>query len=81
MLTKTGPKLLEYNGNNVSKDMENLFDGYELEKKKKKEFFSTFDGKDYPIIQIISDDNYEDILKVSKDMRNNIRGEDIGGLG
>ena len=66
---------------NVSKDMENLFDGYELEKKKKKEFFSTFDGKDYPIIQIISDDNYEDILKVSKDMRNNIRGEDIGGLG
>ncbi|MBR6992530.1 MAG: hypothetical protein IKH85_00470 [Methanobrevibacter sp.] len=66
---------------NVSKDMENLFDSYEIDSEVKKEFFSTFDGKDYPIIQIISDDNYEDILKVSKEMRNNIRGEDIGGLG
>ena len=66
---------------NVSKDMENLFDGYESDSEVKKEFVSTFDGKDYPIIQIISDDNYEDILKVSKEMRNNIRGEDIGGLG
>ena len=66
---------------NVSKDMENLFDSYEIDSEVKKEFFSTFDVENYPLIQIISDENYEDILKVSKEMRNNIRGEDIGGLG
>ena len=66
---------------NVSKDIEKLFDDYEIDSEIKKEFFSTFDVENYPLIQIISDENYEDILKVSKDMRNNIRGEDIGGLG
>ncbi len=66
---------------NVSKDIEKLFDDYEIDSEIKKEFFSTFDVENYPLIQIISDENYEDILKVSKEMRNNIRGEDIGGLG
>ena len=42
--------------------------------------FEVFD-KDYPIIKIIDENNFEEILKVSKDMRNNIRGQDIGGLG
>ncbi|WP_406535849.1 hypothetical protein [Methanobrevibacter sp.] len=72
-------KFIEYY--NVSKDIEKLFDDYEIDSEIKKEFFSTFDVENYPLIQIISDENYEDILKVSKEMRNNIRGEDIGGLG
>ena len=44
-------------------------------------FFSVFGESDLPTIQIIKEDNFDDILKVSKEMRNNIRGQDIGGLG
>ena len=43
--------------------MEKLFDEYEIDAEIKKEFFSTFEAKDYPLIQIISDDNYEEIFK------------------
>ena len=60
--------------------MEKLFDDYKINEDIKKEFFSIFD-EDYPIIQIITDKNYDDLLTKSKAMRNNIRGEDIGGLG
>ena len=65
---------------NNSNDNEKLFDDYKNNEDIKKEFFSIFD-EDYPIIQIITDENYEDLLTKSKAMRNNIRGEDIGGLG
>ena len=65
---------------NNSNDNEKLFDDYKINEDIKKEFFSIFD-EDYPIIQIITDENYEDLLTKSKAMRNNIRGEDIGGLG
>ena len=65
---------------NKSNDNEKLFDDYKINEDIKKEFFSIFD-EDYPIIQIITDENYEDLLTKSKAMRNNIRGEDIGGLG
>lgn len=68
----------DYNG---SKDLKNLFDDYNINSKISGMFFSTFDDENYPIIQIIADDNYDDILKYSKEMRNNIRGQDIGGLG
>ena len=43
--------------------------------------FEVFSDEKYPIIEIIAEDNFEDILKSSKFMRNNIRGQDIGGLG
>lgn len=66
---------------NESKDMEALFRDYEIDAQIRNEFFSTFGAEDYPIIRIVSDENYDEILKVSKEMRNNIRGEDIGGLG
>ncbi len=65
---------------NNSNDNEKLFDDYKINEDIKKEFFSIFD-EDYPIIQIITDENYDDLLTKSKAMRNNIRGEDIGGLG
>ena len=65
---------------NNSNDNEKLFDDYKINEDIKKEFFSIFD-EDYPIIQIITDKNYDDLLTKSKAMRNNIRGEDIGGLG
>ena len=44
-------------------------------------FFSIFNDTNVPIIQIITEKNFEDILKASKEMRNKIRGQDIGGLG
>ena len=65
---------------NTSDDYKKLFDDYEIDDIIKNKFFEVFD-KDYPIIKIIDENNFEEILKVSKDMRNNIRGQDIGGLG
>lgn len=74
-------KVLEFiKGYNNSDDYEKLFDDYNIDEKIKNEFFSIF-KRDYPLIQIVTEDNYEDILKQSKEMRNNIRGQDIGGLG
>ena len=32
-------------------------------------------------LKIFDSDNFEDILKESIEMRNRIRGEDVGGLG
>lgn len=66
--------------NNVN-DYKELFEKYDVDFKIKDRFFEVFNGNDYPIIKIIDDDNFDDILNVSKEMRNNIRGQDIGGLG
>ena len=40
-----------------------------------------FEKDSYPIIDVINEDNFDKILNESVNMRNNIRGEDIGGLG
>ena len=66
---------------NASEDLKILFDEYEIDSLVREKFFDVFKDENYPIIQIISDENYEDILKSSKYMRNNIRGQDIGELG
>lgn len=74
-------KVLEFiDDYNISKDLKKLFDDYNIDEEIENKFFSVF-TEDYPLIQIITDENYENILKVSKEMRNNIRGQDIGGLG
>ena len=74
-------KVLEFiKDYNISNDLKNLFDDYSIDEEIKNKFFEVF-AENYPLIQIITDDNYENILKISKDMRNNIRGQDIGGLG
>lgn len=65
---------------NVTDDMKKLFTDYEIDSEITDKFFSVF-GDEYPIIEIVNDENYESILKTSKQMRNNIRGQDIGGLG
>ena len=74
-------KVLEFikDYNNVD-DYNELFKTYDVDLKIKDKFFSVFTDE-YPLIQIITDENYENILKTSKEMRNNIRGQDIGGLG
>ena len=66
---------------NSQDDLNRLFDDYNISKDIKNRFFEVFDDENYPIIEIINDKNYDKILKESVSMRNNIRGEDIGGLG
>ena len=74
-------KVLEFiNDYNNADDLEKLFNDYNIDSNIKNQFFKVFTSK-YPLIQIITDENYAEILKVSKEMRNNIRGQDIGGLG
>ena len=74
-------KVLEFiKDYNNSNDYKELFEEYDIDSDIQKEFFSNFTDK-YPLIQIVSDDNYETILKESKQMRNTLRGQDIGGLG
>ena len=74
-------KVLEFiNDYNNEDDLEKLFNDYNIDSNIKNQFFKVFTSK-YPLIQIITDENYAEILKVSKEMRNNIRGQDIGGLG
>ena len=65
---------------NNSDDINSLFDEYCIDREIKDRFFNVFND-DYPLIEIINDKNYENILSKSKKMRNNIRGQDIGGLG
>ncbi|MBQ6350604.1 MAG: hypothetical protein IJI42_06720 [Methanobrevibacter sp.] len=66
---------------NASENLDELFEKYDVDLEIKNRFLDVFSNGEYPIIKIIDDDNFEDILKVSKDMRNNIRGQDIGELG
>ena len=75
-------KVLEFiNDYNDYDDLEKLFEDYNIDSDIKDKFFSVFDMENYPLIEIITDKNFDDILKASKEMRNNIRGQDIGGLG
>ena len=66
---------------NSQEDIEKLFDEFSINKEIKERFFEVFKNNNYPIIKLINNENYEEILKESVYMRNNIRGEDIGGLG
>ena len=75
-------KVLQFiNDYNSQDDLKELFDEYKIKEEITLKFFEVFDDEDYPIIKIINEDNYNEILKESVYMRNNIRGEDIGGLG
>ncbi len=75
-------KVLQFiNDYNSQKDLNKLFTEYNISNEIKNRFFEVFDENNYPIIEIVNDKNYDKILKESVNMRNNIRGEDIGGLG
>ena len=65
---------------NDSEDLVKIFDDYNIDEDIKNKFFEVF-ADEYPLIQTVTDENYEKILKVSKEMRNNIRGQNIGELG
>lgn len=57
------------------------FEDFEVDYSLIEEFEKVFYNKEAPIIEIITDDNRDYLLKLSKEMRNGIRGKDIGGLG
>ena len=57
------------------------FEDYEVDYSLIEEFEKVFYNKEAPIIEIITDENRDYLLKLSKEMRNSIRGKDIGGLG
>ena len=63
------------------KGPDEAFGDFEVDYSLIEEFEKVFHNKNAPIIEIISDENREHLLKLSKEMRNNIRGKDIGGLG
>ena len=62
-------------------DLEKLFEKYKINNEIYNKFFEVFNNDEYPIIKLITPENYGEILNKSVDMRNNIRGDDIGGLG
>ena len=66
---------------NDSNNLMELFYSYEIDLEIKNKFFDIFKDENYPLIKIVDENNFESILKLSKDMRNNIRGQDIGELG
>lgn len=68
----------DYNDEN---DLEELFKKYDIDYNVKEEFFKVFENHDKPIIKIVNQENFDEILEASTKMRNEIRGQDIGGLG
>ena len=68
----------EYNSSN---DIENILKKYNIASEVKNKFLNTFNSNNYPIIKIIDNDNFYDIVDESSKMRNTIRGQKIGELG
>lgn len=68
----------DYNDEN---NLEELFEKYDIDYNVKEEFFKVFENYDKPIIKIVNQENFDEILEASTKMRNEIRGQDIGGLG
>ena len=57
------------------------FADYEIDYSLIEDYEKEFYNKPSPIIELIDDENRDYLLKLSKEMRNSIRGKDIGGLG
>ena len=69
--------ILEYS----QKGPDAAFRDFEVDYSLIEEFEKVFYNREAPIIEIITDENRDHLLKISKEMRNSIRGKDIGGLG
>ncbi len=57
------------------------FDDFSVDYVLIEEFERVYSNKPAPTIAIVREDNKEELLKASKQMRTSIRGRDIGGLG
>ena len=63
------------------KGPDDAFADFEVDYSLIEEFEKVFHKKNASIIEIIIDENRDYLLRLSKEMRNGIRGKDIGGLG
>ncbi|MCF0226588.1 MAG: hypothetical protein HUK28_04630 [Methanobrevibacter sp.] len=66
---------------NSSDNIKELLDNYKITGYTKDNFLNTFNKDNYPLIKIIDEDNFDNIVNISSKMRNNIRGQNIGELG
>ena len=66
---------------NSSDNIKELLDNYKITDYTKDNFLNTFNKDNYPLIKIIDEDNFDNIVNISSKMRNNIRGQNIGELG
>ena len=57
------------------------FDCYEVDSNLVSQFEELYKSKEIPVMDVINDENKEYLLDLSKKMRVEIRGDDIGGLG
>ena len=65
----------------AEKGPDDAFKDFEVDYSLVEEFEKIFYNRQAPIIDIITDENRDYLLGLSKKMRNGIRGKDIGGLG
>ncbi|WP_461462409.1 HAD hydrolase family protein [Methanobrevibacter sp.] len=59
---------------------EGMYEGFRISHKFLDYFKEHFDGKQYPIIAKITDENREELIKKSTQMRHKIRGDDIASI-
>lgn len=82
MLTMIKKQILTFiDDYNNSDNIKKLFEDYKIVHKLMKNFLEYLKILNIHLIKIVVQDNFEDILKESIEMRNRIRGEDVGGLG
>ena len=73
--------VLEFIRTYSKKGPDDAFSDFEVDYSLIEEFERVFYNKRAPVIEIITDENRDYLLEISKEMRNSIRGKDIGGLG
>ena len=73
--------VLEFIRTYCEKGPDDAFSDFEVDYSLIEEFERVFYNKRAPVIEIITDENRDYLLEISKEMRNSIRGKDIGGLG
>ncbi len=59
---------------------EGMYEGFRISHRFLDYFKEHFEGKDYPIIAKITDENREELIKKSTEMRQKIRGDDVASI-
>lgn len=73
--------ILKFAREYFEKGYESAFDYYEVDSTLVENFEKLYQGKNIPVMDVVTDENKDYLTKLSKEMRIKIRGDDIGGLG
>ncbi|MDO5849772.1 MAG: hypothetical protein Q4P14_01030 [Methanobacteriaceae archaeon] len=73
--------ILKFAKEYFEKGPESAFNYFEVDSNLVNEFEKLYQGKNIPVMDVITEENKEYLTKLSKKMRVEIRGKDIGGLG